>query len=246
MKNLIKTSALALATTFASTGIYADEAVSVVDQGYKSNTERTINRAAGYLILGKELSPLVDGSGFGADVRATADSFEATKGAFGEFQDNIYFMGGMRYLSGDGSRTISTINQKHEVTYLSVVGGAGYLHNIRQVSDSSSLDLKVFVGLGIGYSSYNLDYTVTELGKFSQDETGFHIHYNSGVILGLKNIPEIQLEAGYQSMHKGSVADEYYVRADYDLNKKLDMPVSASARFDAADGSFSLGAVYHF
>lgn len=251
MNKMIKTSVLALATSFAATGLFAEELADIgnTESATKTTNEYMVDRAAGYIVFDEKLSHKTNGSGVAVDVRALADNFAPMEGVFGKYQDNIYFTANARYYSGDSSDVImSTTTRSEDVSYLSMTGGAGYMHHAIQ---NGSIDLKAFFGLGLGYSTYSYEKTVSS--SFSgtttttnNDDKGVHIHYSTGLILGLKNFPEAQLEVGLQSMAKGYIRDEYYVRADYDLTKKLDLPLSVSGRFNASDSTFALGAVYHF
>lgn len=241
MKKQMTLLATALAATLSAGQLLAETA------GDQTENEQMINRAAGYLILGKQLTPMVDGSGIGVDAKAMASTFEAMDGMFGGYQDNVFLMGGGRYLSGDGTRSYgyySSLDQKEDSTYFSMFAGMGYLHDVGGFDQSKGVSLKVFLALGMGYASADTEHD--GFIDYTFEDSGIHVHYHSGLLLGLKNMPELQMELAFQSMGKGGVANEWYARADYDLSSKLNMPISVSGRFDMADGALSLGGAYHF
>ncbi|MBE0508261.1 MAG: hypothetical protein IBX50_16350, partial [Marinospirillum sp.] len=182
MKKLIKASIFVLGASLASAGLHAEDRIEVAAE--KTQNEQMINRAAGYLILGKQLTPMVDGSGIGVDAKAMASTFEAMNGMFGGYQDNVFLMGGGRYLSGDGTRSYgydSSLDQKEDSTYFSMFAGMGYVHDVGGFDQSKSVSLKVFLALGMGYASADTEHD--GFNDYTFEDSGVHVHYHSGLLL---------------------------------------------------------------
>ncbi|MBE0508564.1 MAG: hypothetical protein IBX50_17910, partial [Marinospirillum sp.] len=198
MKKQMTLLATALAATLSAGQLLAETA------GDQTENEQMINRAAGYLILGKQLTPFVDGSGIGVDAKAMASTFEAMDGMFGGYQDNVFLMAGGRYLSGDGTRRyyLSNSTYKEESSYFSMFAGMGYLHDVVGFDQSKGVSLKVFAALGLGYASFDIDRNY--LTSYTFEDSGVHVHYHTGILLGLQNMPELQMELAFQSMGKGT------------------------------------------
>ncbi|MBE0507809.1 MAG: hypothetical protein IBX50_14045, partial [Marinospirillum sp.] len=199
MKKQMTLLATALAATLSAGQLLAETA------GDQTENEQMINRAAGYLILGKQLTPFVDGSGIGVDAKAMASTFEAMDGMFGGYQDNVFLMAGGRYLSGEDTRRYSfdsSLDQKEESSYFSMFAGMGYLHDVVGFDQGKGVSLKVFLALGMGYASFDIDHK--SWVDYTIEDSGIHVHYHSGLLLGLKNMPELQMELAFQSMGKGT------------------------------------------
>lgn len=270
MNKIIQGSVFAIAATIGSTGLYAADA----DKEAKKNNNETkfsieikkresrernedkallahgTNYLSSYIVLNKELSTDITGTGISLDTKSSINNFEMTKGKLGKHQDNVYFSGGFRYFSGEETRRFgSSSSVDEENSYLALMAGVGYMRDLTDETPSINeyVNVRIYVGAGLAYASYEQTRDQSWNSTVSKDtDSGIGLHYNSGLIFGIQSHPELELELGFQSLPKGSIMHEYFIRADYDLSKKIDVPISLSGRFDIFDGSLSMGASYRF